>query len=189
MDGDWQRWFLVTCPLWTRWLLLLYSNTVSIYNIQRHVSIKSLIFFKLWITLYCKVSGNFSANNEPVAKTLRICKNFPVSIADTLTGFFWLWAQVSKKIISSHPFNVTQEVDPHKFQQFHTQKKKCSKCITTRFLVKPSFESALFSIEGVYFCDDLCIPGICHFCKPPHFLGLLKVHQKFCIFATKTHKC
>ena len=46
MDGDWQHWFLVTCPLWTRWLLLLYS----IYNIQRHVSIKSLIFFKLWIT-------------------------------------------------------------------------------------------------------------------------------------------
>ena len=46
MDGDWQRWFLVTCPLWTGWLLLLYS----IYNIQRHVSIKSLIFFKLWIT-------------------------------------------------------------------------------------------------------------------------------------------
>ena len=46
MDGDWQGWFLVTCPLWTGWLLLLYS----IYNIQRHVSIKSLIFFKLWIT-------------------------------------------------------------------------------------------------------------------------------------------
>ena len=41
--------------------------------------------------LYCKVSGNSSANNELVAKTFRICKNFPVSIADTLTGFFWLW--------------------------------------------------------------------------------------------------
>ena len=37
---------LVTCPLWTGWLLLLYS----IYNIQQHVSIRSLIFFKLWIT-------------------------------------------------------------------------------------------------------------------------------------------
>ena len=37
--------------------------------------------------LYCKVSGNSSANNELVAKTFRICKNFPVSIADALTGF------------------------------------------------------------------------------------------------------
>ena len=41
--------------------------------------------------LYCKVSGNSSANNELVAKTFRICKNFPVSIADALTGFLRLW--------------------------------------------------------------------------------------------------
>ena len=41
--------------------------------------------------LYCKVSGNSSANNELVAKTFRICKNFAVSIADTLTGFLRLW--------------------------------------------------------------------------------------------------
>ena len=107
--------------------------------------------------------------------------------AHSLTTFSCQVAQSVQKNISSPPFNVTQEVDPNNFQQFHTQKKKCSKC--TRFLVKPSFESALFSIEGVFFCDDLCIPGICHFWKPPHFLGLLKVHQKFCIFATKTHKC
>ena len=40
--------------------------------------------------LYCKVSGNSSANNELVAKTFRICKNFPVSIADALTGFLQL---------------------------------------------------------------------------------------------------
>ena len=52
------------------------------------------------------------------------------------------------KKISSPLFNVTQEVDPNNFQQFHTQKKKCSKCTTTRFLV--SFESALFFIESVY---------------------------------------
>ena len=37
--------------------------------------------------LYCKVSENSSANNELVAKTFRICKNFLVSIADALTGF------------------------------------------------------------------------------------------------------
>ena len=37
--------------------------------------------------LYCKVYGNSSANNELVAKTFRICKNFLVSIADALTGF------------------------------------------------------------------------------------------------------
>merc|ERR1712004_828098 len=36
------------------------------------------------------VSRNSSANNELVAKTLRICKNFPVSIADALTGFLRL---------------------------------------------------------------------------------------------------
>merc|ERR1712163_28302 len=42
--------------------------------------------------LYCKVSGNSSANNELVAKTFRICKNFPVSIADALTGFLQLWS-------------------------------------------------------------------------------------------------
>ena len=40
----------------------------------------------IWI-FCCKVSGNSSANNELVAKTFRICKNFPVSIADALTGF------------------------------------------------------------------------------------------------------
>ena len=44
--------------------------------------------------LYCKVSGNSSANNELVAKTFQICKNFPVSIAETLTGFLWLCAWV-----------------------------------------------------------------------------------------------
>ena len=48
----------------------------------------------IWIILYSirtfsKISGNSSANNELVAKTFRIRKNFPVSIADALTGFFW----------------------------------------------------------------------------------------------------
>ena len=37
---------------------------------------------------FSKLSGNSSANNEHVAKTFRIRKNFPVSIADALTGFF-----------------------------------------------------------------------------------------------------
>ena len=55
MDGDWHRWFLVTCPLWTGWLLLFNS----IYVIQRHVSISSLIFFKLWKTFYHCVSRLF----------------------------------------------------------------------------------------------------------------------------------
>ena len=32
----------------------------------------------IWI--FCIVSGNFSANNELVAKTFRICNNFPVSM-------------------------------------------------------------------------------------------------------------
>ena len=40
------------------------------------------------IRTFSKISGNSSANNELVAKTFRICKNFPVSIADALTGFF-----------------------------------------------------------------------------------------------------
>ena len=35
-----------------------------------------------------KISGNSSANNELNAKTFQIRKNFPVSIADALTGFF-----------------------------------------------------------------------------------------------------
>ena len=39
------------------------------------------------IRTFSKISGNSSANNELVAKTFRICKNFPVSIADALTGF------------------------------------------------------------------------------------------------------
>ena len=33
-----------------------------------------------------------SANNELVEKTFQISQNFPVSIADTLTGFFLLWS-------------------------------------------------------------------------------------------------
>ena len=41
--------------------------------------------YSIWIS--SKLSGNSSANNELVAKTFRICKNFPVSIADALTGF------------------------------------------------------------------------------------------------------
>ena len=40
------------------------------------------------IRTFSKISGNSSANNELVAKTFRIRKNFPVSIADALTGFF-----------------------------------------------------------------------------------------------------
>ena len=40
-----------------------------------------------------KISGYSSANNELFAKTFRIRKNFPVSIADALTVFLWLcWA-------------------------------------------------------------------------------------------------
>ena len=48
--------------------------------------------------LYCKVSGNSSANNELVAKTFRICKNFPVSIADALPGFLRLCVLVSSPV-------------------------------------------------------------------------------------------
>ena len=43
--------------------------------------------------MYCKVSENSSANNELVAKTFRICKNFLVSIADALTVFLRLCHQ------------------------------------------------------------------------------------------------
>ena len=39
------------------------------------------------------VSGYSSSNNELVAKSFRICKNFPVSIADALTRFLWLWTE------------------------------------------------------------------------------------------------
>ena len=45
----------------------------------------------IWI--FCIVSGHFPKCPEIlhlVAKTFRIRKNFPVSIADALTGFFWL---------------------------------------------------------------------------------------------------
>ena len=41
--------------------------------------------------IFSKLSGNSSTNNELVAKTFQICKNFPVSIADALTGFLRLW--------------------------------------------------------------------------------------------------
>ena len=62
--------------------------------------------------LYCKVSRYSSANNELVAKTFRICKNFPVSIADALTGFLWLCRQATEysatQLVKSIMFKVTQ---------------------------------------------------------------------------------
>ena len=58
------------------------------FQIVRKLSSSSGHFAYYLDILYCKVSGNSSANNELVAKTFRICKNFPVSIADALTGFF-----------------------------------------------------------------------------------------------------
>ena len=57
------------------------------FQIVRKLSSSSGHFAYYLDILYCKVSGNSSANNELVAKTFRICKNFPVSIADALTGF------------------------------------------------------------------------------------------------------
>ena len=46
------------------------------------------------IRTFSKITGNSLANNEHVAKTFRIRKNFPLSIADTLTGFLWLCPQL-----------------------------------------------------------------------------------------------
>ena len=69
--------------------------------------------------LYCKVSGNSSANNELVAKTFRICKNFPVSIADALTGVLRLWRNAensfpfSPLIFDHSPWSLEQF--PHRF--------------------------------------------------------------------------
>ena len=57
------------------------------FSIIRKLSSSSGHFAYYLDILYCKVSRNSSANNELVAKTFRICKNFPVSIADALTGF------------------------------------------------------------------------------------------------------
>ena len=42
-----------------------------------------------------RVKHDYSWNiHSTCGKTFRIRKNFPVSIADALTGFFWLWARV-----------------------------------------------------------------------------------------------
>ena len=44
------------------------------------------ILYSIWT--FSEISGNSSANNKLFAKTFQIRKNFPVSIADALTGFF-----------------------------------------------------------------------------------------------------
>ena len=62
------------------------------FQIVRKLSSSSGHFAYYLDILYCKVSGNSSANNELVAKTFRICKYFPVMIADALTGFLRLWS-------------------------------------------------------------------------------------------------
>ena len=57
----------------------------------------------LYMYMYPDIFQNirkFFSQYEPVAKTFRICKNFPVSIADALTGFFWLWTQVKQSCAS-----------------------------------------------------------------------------------------
>ena len=57
------------------------------------------------IRTFSKLSGNSLANNEHVAKTFRIRKNFPVSIDDALTGFFWLCGHLKalSVLISDRP--------------------------------------------------------------------------------------
>ena len=68
------------------------------FQIVRKLSISSGHFVYDLDILYCKVSGYSSANNELVAKTFRICKNFLVSIADALTGFLRLCRRLTNDV-------------------------------------------------------------------------------------------
>ena len=67
------------------------------------------------IRAFSKLSGNSSVSNEHVAKTFRIHKKFPVSIADALTRFFWLWARRLKSLVilwnQRHQFKVFELKD------------------------------------------------------------------------------
>ena len=65
-------------------------ETFQFIQNSRHFAYYLDILYSIWT--FSKISGNPSANNELVTKTFRICKNFPVSIADALTGFLRLCA-------------------------------------------------------------------------------------------------
>ena len=95
--------------------------------------------------LYCKVSENSSANNELVAKTFRICKNFPVSIADALTGFLQLW--------SSHDILINT----------HHRNRECK--VVSEILTPTQLQaSAASADEKTGFCRHTPLKGDC--CTP-----------------------
>ena len=50
----------------------------------------------IWIFCSAKYPEILQPIMTLVTKTFRICKNFPVSIADALTGFLWLWGRKKK---------------------------------------------------------------------------------------------
>ena len=73
----------------SRYIFRLYGH--SLHHRETFQFIRTLCILSGYFVQYShifKIFGNSSANNELVAKTFRIRKNFPVSIADALTGFF-----------------------------------------------------------------------------------------------------
>ena len=84
-----QTLFRVSCYIFQiiRTLLTSYGNFPGhpdTFQIIGKLSSSSGYFAYYLDILYCKVSGNSSANNELDPKTFRLCKNFPVST----DGFF-----------------------------------------------------------------------------------------------------